>query len=358
VTGRRRKRINDSACQVSQEVPALRLIDDELCTRVQARVAAEVAPTQPDNRAPAFWESRRPQHLLTGKVVCGACGGLFYARGRDYLSCHAARRYLCRNTTSVRRGPLEARVVDALRRQLMQPEFVAEFTPEWNRLAAEVGLARVAEQQALEAVERQLGNLIDAIADGLRAPGLQAKLDALEAQRTKLIAEAGGAPAPPPALHLNLAEVYRDRVATLEQALADRKAPDVLEAARALIDRVIVHPPEGPGSPPGIELVGQLLAMLQAGGARVGSEEQAFAASVLRSFESSAKADSGVLDPPLPNENPRPRLSRPELTGSNRRPASAHAEQCCGGARHGSQIAVAPPRLHPRSCQTVEEPLS
>lgn|GEM_PF-4010424 len=68
------------------------------------------------------------------------------------------------------------------------------------------------------------------------------------------MAESGDAPVAAPALHPNLAEVYRERVAGLERALADRKAPEVLEAARALIDCVVVHPPEDPGSPPRIEL--------------------------------------------------------------------------------------------------------
>jgi hypothetical protein len=143
VSGRRCRRGNDSASHVTQEVPELRLIDDDLWQRAQTRLAAEAARPTVDGGAPAFWEGRRPQHLLTGKVVCGVCGGLFYARGRDYLSCHAARRYLCRNTTSVRRGPLEAQVLEALGRQMMNPElvaeFVTEFTREWNRLAAEVG---------------------------------------------------------------------------------------------------------------------------------------------------------------------------------------------------------------------------
>jgi hypothetical protein len=99
-------------------------------------------------------------------------------------------------------------------------------------------------------------------------------------------------------LHPNLAEVYRERVAALESAPAHRKAPDVLEAARALSDRVVVHPPEDPGGPPGIELVGQLLTMLQAGDVRLTTEDQALAASVLRSFASSAKAGSGGPRPP------------------------------------------------------------
>ena len=147
-------------------------------------------------------------------------------------------------------------------------------------------------------MERQIGNIVDAIAQGLRSPGLQAKLDALEAQRTKLKAAAGEPSLAPPALHPNLAEVYRDRVAKLETVLAAQTAPEVLEATRALIDRVIIHPPKDPGGPPGIELVGQLLAMLQAGGANFPSGIPSVSASVLRLLESSVKAGSGGRSPP------------------------------------------------------------
>jgi hypothetical protein len=192
--------------------------------------------------------------------------------------------------------------MEALGRQLMHPDllrqFISDFTREWNRLAAEAGQAQSTQRQALEAVERQIANLVDAIAEGLRAPGLQAKLDGLEAQRVTLTAELTKRPANLPALHPNLADVYRERVARLEQALADRDAPEALEAARALIDRVIVSPPSDPGSPPGIELVGQLQAMLCAGGADIGTKDRRSANAVLSLFDSAVKAGPGGRRPP------------------------------------------------------------
>jgi hypothetical protein len=192
--------------------------------------------------------------------------------------------------------------MEALGRQLMHPDllrqFISDFTREWNRLAAEAGQAQSTQRQALEAVERQIANLVDAIAEGLRAPGLQAKLDGLEAQRVTLTAELTKRPANLPALHPNLADVYRERVARLEQALADRDAPEALEAARALIDRVIVSPPSDPGSPPGIELVGQLQAMLCAGGADIGTKDRRSANAVLSLFDSAVKAGPGGQSPP------------------------------------------------------------
>ncbi len=48
----------------------------------------------------------------------------------------------------------------------------------------------------------------------------------------------------------------------LTEALREGGDPEVLEAARALIDRIIIHAPGPDGGPPGIELVGELTAML------------------------------------------------------------------------------------------------
>jgi site-specific DNA recombinase len=89
-------------------------------------------------------------------------------RGRDYLGCRRARQRACANRATVRRAPLEERVCEALGRRLMRPdlvaEFVAAFTAEWNRLAAEAEAGLEAHRRELQGVERQLSNLLDALA--------------------------------------------------------------------------------------------------------------------------------------------------------------------------------------------------
>jgi hypothetical protein len=50
-----------------------------------------------------------------------------------------------------------------------------------------------------------------------------------------------------PVLHPNLSGVYRARVARLREGLAAAESREILEAARALISRVEVHPPEAEG---------------------------------------------------------------------------------------------------------------
>ena len=102
-----------------------------------------------------------------------------------------------------------------------------------------------------------------------------------------------------PALHPRLATVYRDRVANLRAAIAGKAVPEALEAARALVDRVIVTPGTD-DDPPGIELVGEVFAMLRAGGMTPASDTTASHDAVLAVFASSVKgAQGGVPSPAL-----------------------------------------------------------
>lgn len=87
------------------------------------RAVVDVSVSEAPRRR--FWEQKRPQHLLSGKLVCGACGKPLASVGRDYLACRVAiADGPCSNRARVRRGPLEAAVLVALGSELMQPELV------------------------------------------------------------------------------------------------------------------------------------------------------------------------------------------------------------------------------------------
>jgi DNA invertase Pin-like site-specific DNA recombinase len=271
-TGRRVSRMNPRGQWIGEEVPELLIIDQGLWDRAQARLAgirARSGADVPDRQR--FWEKRRAQTVLTGKVFCACCGGTLAAVGRDYLACGTARRQgLCSNRGGIRRGQLEGLILEALRTRLMAPDLVAdfirEFTAEWNRLAAERSSARATKERELASVTRKLDGLIDAMADGFRAPRLQAQLDKLETRRSTLETELKApAASAPPRLHPNLAEIYRDRVAKLHDAL---QSPDggraALEAVRELIERIEVRPAtDGTGLE--IELIGAIAAMVWLG---------------------------------------------------------------------------------------------
>ena len=269
-TGKRVSRLNAPEDVKRREIPDLRIVDDALWGKVQSRLASIRASNVAaiPNRT-RFWEARRSQHLLTGKVFCGACGSSFVSAGRDYLACGAARKQgICDNTAGVRRSKLDRLILDGLRTQLMTPAHVAEFitayTAEWNRLQAERSAQSSHHRRELEAIERKLSGLIDAIADGLRAPGLQQKLDELEARKRQLTDTVSKTPSAAPALHPNLAEVYRQKVADLSVALKARDNRAALEIARSLVERVTVYThAEGKGLE--VELTGALAAMIRFG---------------------------------------------------------------------------------------------
>jgi hypothetical protein len=102
-------------------------------------------------------------------------------------------------------------------------------------------------------------------------------------------------------------------VRDLHAALTDRDHPEALEAARSLIEKVVVYPPETDNDPPRVVLVGDLIALLQAGGV---SSPQSGAQSVapdgvLSMFVSSIKEAPGAKPWSSLFNRPRFPLSRP-----------------------------------------------
>jgi len=314
------RRLLPKEAMVETPVPTLRIIDDDLWQQTQDRLAREASPVE-QNHGNTFWDRRRPKHLLSGKVFCGCCGKAFSAVGRDYLACLAARAGQgCPNRKTVRRVTLEARVLEALARRLMRPDlveaFCSAFIAEWNRLAAEASSGAEVRRRELQSLERKIENLIEAISDGLKASGVQKKLAELEARRDELQAALSAAPVSPPALLPNLAQVYAGKVARLQEGLKAGKGQEVLEAARALIDKVIITPGNGPDDPPGIELVGHLMAMLQAGGGFKNGADETSRDLINAISSGSAKGPMRGRRPsdlPPPNEPPLPHRDRREI---------------------------------------------
>jgi site-specific DNA recombinase len=268
-TGKRVSKPNPRSAWIVEEVPELRIVDEDLFQRVAARLGdIAQSPAARAIREARPWEKRRPKHMLTGLIRCGLCGHALSAIGRDYLGCSRAQRAgLCSNTTRIRRGVIEDVVLEALRHNLMQPDLVAEFIrevhAELNRSRGDAAAERRRHEKRLAEIERQLDGLITAIAEGLRASGLQTRLDALEAEKATLTAKLSG-PAPSPVrLHPNLADLYREKVGALRAALEREDTRDeAFEILRGLIDKVVLHPrPQGEGFE--IELVGDIAAMVE-----------------------------------------------------------------------------------------------
>ncbi len=268
-TGKRVSRRNPKSDWIVEEVPHLRILDDDFWHAVKVRqdeIAAR--PGVQKIKESHFWERRRARHLLTGLVFCGDCGGGFAAVGRDYLACSAARgRGTCANRRSIRRHDLEKVILDGLKERLMAPdlvaEFVAAFTKEINSVRANADQTRKRQEQELAGITRKLDGLIEAIAEGFRAESLQQKLAEFEARKIELEDLLAG-PAPAPVrLHPNLAEIYRRKVSELEDALAEPEVRDeALSILRPLIEKIVLRPQENGFE---IELIGEIVAMVALG---------------------------------------------------------------------------------------------
>ncbi len=248
-TGKRVARINPPGLWEIVEIPALRIVSDDLWRRAKARQTAVRIEIGRDAAGNALNRVHRRQYLLSGLLVCGACGAGYTIIGKDRYGCAAHKaRGTCANSRTLKRQAIEARVLAGLKDRLMAPdlvaEFVAEFQAEVNRSARAAERRAAATRRDLAAVERRIAGILTAIEDGNYNPTLTARLTELEARKTTLEADLAAAGPPPVVrLHPNLPAVYRDNVARLEQALdTDDTRAEAAEIIRGLIDRIVLTP--------------------------------------------------------------------------------------------------------------------
>ena len=249
-TGKRLARVNPRAQWEVVAVPALRIIDQPLWEALRARQAAASFAVTRDDTGNALNRAHRRDFLLSGVLVCGCCGGGYTIVGKDRYGCATRRaKGTCDNAATITRQRLEARILGGLKDRMLSPELVAEFVTAFTEALAEgqreAGLRERRVKDALAATERRLEAVVRAIEDGAWNDTLRRRLDALEAEKAALTAElaALAKPAPPVRLHPQAADIYRRKVAELEQCL---NAPDIRheagEALRQLIEKVVLTP--------------------------------------------------------------------------------------------------------------------
>ena len=169
---------------------------------------------------------------------------------KDLLGCATSRnKGTCDNRLNIRRDALEASVLSGLRTHLMEPElfkeFCDEFTREVNRLRIERGAGLAAMRDELPRIERELGKLLAAIKAGGPIEAIVEDMKRLEVRKAELKDQLADAEEPPPLLHPNMAEIYRQRIAALYASLQneDGKA-EAAEVFRTLVDQVTLVPDE------------------------------------------------------------------------------------------------------------------
>ncbi|MGC0321112.1 site-specific DNA recombinase [Bradyrhizobium sp. USDA 326] len=246
-TGKRVSRLNPESDWVTLDVPELRIVDQDSWAAVKARqqTLAYEPSASGENK---LNDRRRPRYLFAGLVKCGRCGGGYTMISKDLLGCATARnKGTCNNRLNIRRDALEASILNGLRTHLMEPElfkeFCEEFTREVNRLRIERRTDQDAWQSELGRVEKQIRGIISAIKDGMYQPSMKVEMDALEARKAKLTDLLANAEEPPPLLHPNMAEIYRQRISALYEGLqSEEEKAEAAEVFRTLVDQVTLVP--------------------------------------------------------------------------------------------------------------------
>ncbi|OYV74768.1 MAG: hypothetical protein B7Z66_15380 [Chromatiales bacterium 21-64-14] len=247
----RRKRVERDQCEwITVEQPALRIIDDDLWRRVQARlhrgdrrgVAVKAGITRARKSG-----GRYPRYLLSGLLQCSVCGGKYTVVDRYRYGCatHKERgSHACTNHLKVSRALADKLLLQGLREQLLTQERLRLFERETARLIVKAqknsGPDTIAVRRRLKSLEKEIANLTGAIRELGISPALRDELRAAEQEKERIGNELDTAEAEVPDLPKVLplaAQRFRELVSDLVATLA-RDLP----RARALLEELLPNP--------------------------------------------------------------------------------------------------------------------
>ena len=174
------------------QVPALRLIDDDLWDAVRRRQQSLSFAIPRDDDGNALNRAHRRKFLFSGLLKCGCCGGGFTIVGR----------------------------------------VAVEFEQRIKSDALE-----------LQSLERKIASIVAAIEEGKYSRALGDRLADLERQRDLISARKVENPQGTIRLHPRLADVYAEKIQQLEEALNEPSIrEEAAEVFRSLVDRVELRP--------------------------------------------------------------------------------------------------------------------
>ena len=245
-----------------QPVPHLRIIDDALWARVQARRKA-MEGKRPEHQM-------RPKRLLSGLVRCGVCGGGWIVVSKTYWGCGRQKDGGgCSNRLRIRGDLMEQRVLTGLADHLMRPEhvalYVAERHKEQARLVREGARHRSSIDAELARIEVKITNLVDALAEGGAGfAEIRDRLTSLKSRREQLLLDRSDIEEPSViTLHPNFAEDYRRRWSNLQQAFnRETSRETAAPALRSMIDKITLTPDATAENGLAIEIFGKLADIL------------------------------------------------------------------------------------------------
>lgn len=190
------------------------IIDTELFEKVQGMLQKSASKAR----------EQRTDHVyaLTGLVQCGICGQAICgssskSNGKHYFYYKCRNRETCENQRNYSADKLEQIVIDALQEYLTQDK-INVITERVYKLYTEQEVQPDPRTQLPE-INRQIQNVVNAIASGVQSEALTQKLADLEMQREALEKQ----PIAQPKLTKEHFEYFLKRLATILETTEDKK---------------------------------------------------------------------------------------------------------------------------------------
>ena len=200
-----------------EERPELRILDDASWAAVRSRMSVTRL------KGGTKGKGAKPSTLFGGLMKCGICGGAIVAVSKTSYGCAAHKD---RGTTvcagvSAPRNVTDTRLLGVIRDDILAPQAIAMVRKMAHEVAAErlrgASSAATDRQVRSEELNREIKNLVDAIASYGFSPALRDKLAEAEAERSRL--EVAVQPAPITRSVEDVLARYRRLVADLPQSL-------------------------------------------------------------------------------------------------------------------------------------------
>ena len=240
-TGKRLSRPNARNDWQTAVVPDLRIISQELFDAAQSRKLAR-GQTHPN-------QQRRPRHMLSGLLRCGACGAGMSTNGRDNsgrirIRCSAARESgSCQDAKTFYLKTVESAVLAGLENEMRHPQVIAEYVrtyhEERKRFSAKANAKRTHLELRLGELNREIDRLVDAIAKGHGDPAvLGPRSSVLNEERRQVEMELNLEPAVSDTISLHPAVLarYERQLVQLQDALSKGINAGDSDAAEAIRD--------------------------------------------------------------------------------------------------------------------------
>jgi len=130
--GKRQSRMNPQTSWIIEDVPNLRIINDNTWEAAQKAQNQRSRPTRPDKKS-VDGGLRRPKHLFSGLLKCGVCGAGFTLVSGTYYGCSGQKnKGNCNDREPITIDRLENAVLSAVQSQMMTPKLTKVFIAEYK----------------------------------------------------------------------------------------------------------------------------------------------------------------------------------------------------------------------------------